>query len=145
MAVEIKQILERDFDVILTSTDIRSLTFAKIIEISESKTKTGTVQETPDTSSNSDPGFSLLFKDFGADAFDKNTLLNISKGSGSKERAILIPGLEGTVIGALRDMGSGINLELFALNYQNFGELENMSELTSAVTKVSVQFLSMFK
>lgn len=140
MAVEIKQVLEREFDVILTSADIRSLTFAKIIEISESRATAGAVEDTKKTNSNKDPGFSLLFKDFEADEFDKNTLVNLSKGAGSTERAILIPGIEGTVLGALRDVGTRIKLESFALNYQNFGQLENITELASAVLKVSAEF-----
>lgn len=37
MAVEIKQTLEREFEVFLSPQDIRSMTFAKLHEISSSK------------------------------------------------------------------------------------------------------------
>jgi len=35
MAVEIKQTLEREFDIFLTAQEIRSLTFAKLIKMSD--------------------------------------------------------------------------------------------------------------
>jgi hypothetical protein len=37
MTVEIKQILEREFEVFLTSQEIRSLTFARLSELSAAK------------------------------------------------------------------------------------------------------------
>jgi len=45
MAVEIKQTLEREFEVFLTAQDIRSMTFAKLMEIAKNReTESGPIK-----------------------------------------------------------------------------------------------------
>ena len=45
MTVEIKQSLEREFEVILTAQEIRSLTFARLLELSAAKEEAQIIPE----------------------------------------------------------------------------------------------------
>ncbi|XP_066594557.1 fatty acid synthase [Prorops nasuta] len=100
MAVEIKQTLEREYEVFLTAQDIRILNFAKLTEISAkyeeaNKKKRGTEKE----SAGSDKlvGLNLLLRLIGSRDLSNEVCvpLPISKVAEGRKEVFLIPGMEG--------------------------------------------------
>lgn len=87
MTVEIKQVLEREFDIFLTAHQLRSLTFAKLEELSSS---TATIE--PDTSNGTDVDMNILFRNLGDETVSDVTLLPVNELESTTPQALLIPG-----------------------------------------------------
>ncbi|XP_047538488.1 fatty acid synthase-like [Vanessa atalanta] len=66
MAVEIKQTLEREYEIFLTAPDIRTLTFARLVEISAQKDATLPISESVQHSAPAEgSGLQLLMRNYG--------------------------------------------------------------------------------
>lgn len=143
MAVEIKQILEREFDLILSTADLRSLTFEKLIEISESKGGNGFAGddapgETTQTTKLSNV-LGLMIENIDSVDFDSATIVQLSKTTAGDKRdsILLIPGIEGLVVGGLRDLATRFpSRNVYALNAQTHGNIQNLQDLVSSMYKV---------
>ncbi|XP_024882787.1 fatty acid synthase-like [Temnothorax curvispinosus] len=61
MAVEIKQTLEREFDISLTAQDIRTLNFAKLRQMTIT-TEQGKIQDTNEIDPSNLEGFDMLIR-----------------------------------------------------------------------------------
>lgn len=92
MVVEIKQILEREFDTYFAVQEIRNLTFAKLNEISNANTDDNT-ENLIDKKLNTVKLFGIL-KD--EDFMTKNCL-DICKREESTSQVFFIPGIDGCV------------------------------------------------
>lgn len=93
MAVEIKQTLEREFEIFLTAQDIRGLNFAKLQEMNTTYEK-GESSEMKDTKERE--GVKLLVRLIGLDDINNETCLKLkTKGDSSLDELFFIPGLEG--------------------------------------------------
>lgn len=90
MAVEIKQVLEREFDVFLTAQQLRALTFAKLEEMSNTGAKPD-ANATASTS-NHQAQSEVLFRNLGDESLSHVTLLPINDVKSSHSNAIFIPG-----------------------------------------------------
>lgn len=142
MAVEIKQILEREFDVILSTTDLRSLTFEKLIEISDSKgSKICAGDRELDVSAQiNKPSnvLGLVVENIDHVDFNSETIVQLSSAADKEGSIVLIPGIEGLVVGGLRDLGRKISSRnVYALNAQKYGNIQKLQELVSSIYEVS--------
>lgn len=152
MSVEIKQILERECDVILTTSDLRSLTFEKLLEISAWKSKKESDDENEfgaATLSEKPIGFKLIIKEITSEDFGSETITSLNKSSvhGNNDKILVIPGIEGLVVGGLRDLGRKISAgDVNALNVQKYANTENFHDLISEIFEVSAKLnnFSMF-
>lgn len=95
MSVEIKQTLEREFEVFLTAQDIRSLNFAKLQEMcakeDENVKKISTNVETEAI-----VGLKMLVRVIGNEDVKLETCLRLpSRDETDREEVFLIPGIEG--------------------------------------------------
>lgn len=147
MAVEIKQILEREWDLILTTTDLRALTFDKLLEISLAKSNKDFDGEKL-LSANTAPkpaGLKLIIKEMTVEDFETGTMVKLNKTAvgDDKEIIILIPGIEGIVVGGLRDLGRRIlSRDVYALNVQKYARTAKFDDLISAFFEVrTIQFM----
>lgn len=144
MAVEIKQILEREFDVILSTAELRALTFDKLIEISESKGGKSIVssseEDAPAQGNKSSNLLSSFIGQIVAIEFDNDLIVQLSKGTSTKAvNIVLIPGIEGIVVGGLCDLGRKITSHnVFALNTQKYCNIQNLMELVESFYAVSL-------
>ncbi|XP_025268427.1 fatty acid synthase-like [Camponotus floridanus] len=92
MAVEIKQTLEREFDVFLTAQDIRYLNFAKLIEMFDKDTSID--QNVRDL--NELTGIKLLVRLIGNDHLIPDICVDLStKRNNARSEIFLVPGIEG--------------------------------------------------
>lgn len=86
MAVEIKQMLEREFDVFLSPQQLRSLTFGKLEEISN-----GNSMENNAAAAN-EAQLSILFRSLGDESISNQILLPLNNVGKSTPSIIFIPG-----------------------------------------------------
>lgn len=88
MTVEIKQMLEREFEVFLTAPELRAITFKKLEEMSSTNTMEKTVNETDSIAQN------LLFRNFGDEQTSGETILRINDilVDEKKTHSLFVPG-----------------------------------------------------
>lgn len=93
MIVEIKQTLERDFEVFLTSQDIRALTFAKLAEI---RGKDVEREQTQTDEQKEISGIQLLIRTSGNENMIDDVCVDLStRKDPRKVEIFLLPGIEG--------------------------------------------------
>nr|XP_003703606.1 PREDICTED: fatty acid synthase [Megachile rotundata] len=98
MAVEIKQTLERDFEVFLTAQDIRGLNIAKLIEMSSKDTKKRKKKQTTEFNVKTEKisGMKLLVRSINISILDTEYCVDLPVKHGEKKHgAFLVPGIEG--------------------------------------------------
>ncbi|OAD57941.1 Fatty acid synthase [Eufriesea mexicana] len=98
MAVEIKQTLERDFEVFLTPQDIRVLNIAKLVEMSAKDTKKQ-IKQVKKTVTKAEhlTGMRLLMKTMNVSILSEQYCIKLPVKCGEKKNEIfLIPGIEGS-------------------------------------------------
>ncbi|XP_017783102.1 PREDICTED: fatty acid synthase-like [Nicrophorus vespilloides] len=94
MSVEIKQTLERDYDIFMQVQDMRNLTFNKLLELNESKGHINT--------SNINDSFKLLIDKF-LDSTDlESSLIPYKNAMTSDDFVLVFPGIESTCLGMLQ-------------------------------------------
>ncbi|XP_029167464.1 fatty acid synthase-like [Nylanderia fulva] len=128
MAVEIKQTLEREFDVFLTSQDIRALTFAKLAEM---RGKDADQQTEIDEQNAEIPGMQLLIRNMGNENMISDICMELlSRRDPRKVEVFLLPGIEGCGQ-VFNPLASKIRPRATALQYgtNNIGlDYENITE-----------------
>ncbi|CAK1589941.1 unnamed protein product [Parnassius mnemosyne] len=106
MAVEIKQTLEREFEIFLTAQDIRTLTFARLVELTAQREAAASTSATRQIQVDGAAGLRVLLRNFGdeklasepviymstmvSDNTDKEVLEEVSE-----PVMFMLPGLEG--------------------------------------------------
>ncbi|XP_011503081.1 PREDICTED: fatty acid synthase [Ceratosolen solmsi marchali] len=118
MAVEIKQSLEREYDIILTAQDIRGLNFSKLQDMSE---KTTIV---PQQSQDVLTGMKLLMRVIGLDSLSSETCIKmetaVDEGKGEQRQVFLLPGIEGTA-NPYRVIADQLKVPAYVLQLNNIG------------------------
>lgn len=96
MAVEIKQTLEREFEVFLTAQDIRGLNFAKLIEMSTKSAEDLKKIPSSENVKNNTYGMQMLYRVIGDEDIVPDVCLKMkTKEEPGRGQVFLIPGLEG--------------------------------------------------
>ena len=96
MAVEIKQTLEREFELFLTAQDIRGLNFAKLQEMSAQDTKKKSTNGGDAGSGEILTGMKLLVRVIGNDQISNETCLALqTRAEPGRTEIFLVPGIEG--------------------------------------------------
>lgn len=140
MAVEIKQALEREFEINLTAQDLRVLTFAKLQEISNAnndplnRTKLLNAQNKLN-----DEDTMMLFKSFGNEKTSNQTILKANDLDPEKFDvcALIVPGVEGVASEALLKIGKNLAIPSFVLQMHNTAEKITVTEVVASVTGVT--------
>lgn len=98
MAVEIKQTLERDFEVFLTAQDIRVLNIAKLVEMSAKDSKKQTKQVTKTTTKTENlVGMQLLMRTMNVAILSTNYCVDLPVKQTERQNEIFfVPGIEGS-------------------------------------------------
>ncbi|CAG9791214.1 unnamed protein product [Diatraea saccharalis] len=106
MAVEIKQTLEREFEIFLTAQDIRTLTFARLVELTAQREAAASTSAPRAASSDGTAGLRVLMRNFGDENIISEPLIYmptmVSDGVEGEEAIhvmknvmFVLPGLEG--------------------------------------------------
>lgn len=138
MAVEIKQTLEREFEVNLTAQDLRTLTFAKLQEYTNGKTDSPTTSgEEPNSV---DVQQNMMFRSLGHEQMANKIIMplnELASQTDSDACAVFIPGIEGVIGPVLHTLCKSIEVPLFALQLHAYCREESFQNLISLISKVS--------
>jgi fatty acid synthase len=130
MGVEILQVLERDFDLILSSQELRSLTLNQIEKLAMSK-KSGNVEAKK-------VNFEIekLLSGFGNEETSSEVILKINKLNGDK-KILVVPGFEGMVSESWIEIAERLEVPTYALQLAGTAEKESIDEVFESVKNVS--------
>lgn len=137
MAVEIKQTLEREFEVNLTAQDLRTLTFAKLQELTDGKLgdPLAIKDETPQVA---DFQRNLLLRSLGHEEMADKVIIPLNKvRKESDAYALFIPGIEGVISPVLYTLCKSIEIPMYALQLHKFCREESLSKVISLISKAS--------
>ncbi|KAK0167632.1 hypothetical protein PV327_005004 [Microctonus hyperodae] len=96
MAVEIKQTLEREFDIFLTAQDIRGLSFTKLLEMNSINTVEKNNNSRNTSGEETVKGMRLLIRLLKTNTMNIGIPMKLqTKGEIGKQKVFLIPGIEG--------------------------------------------------
>lgn len=96
MTVEIKQTLERDYDIFLTAQDIRNLNFAKLEEIRDKDLERQAQIRETDEQTNEISGIQLLIQILSSEKSSTETCMELqSMMDPRKIKVFLLPGIHG--------------------------------------------------
>ncbi|XP_077259705.1 LOW QUALITY PROTEIN: fatty acid synthase-like, partial [Temnothorax americanus] len=135
MAVEIKQTLEREFDVFLTAQDIRNLTFAKLKQMTDTA-ELRTTNDINKIDTNNKEGLVMLIRKITNSDFVPNILVELAtKKEVDGDYVFLIPGIEGCS-SVYKSIASRIKysttcLQHNTLNIQSSGQSHSVMKLAA--------------
>jgi len=151
MAVEIKQTLERQFEVFLTPQDIRSMTFAKLQEIgaSDNKEKKEKKEENLPQSVSQLPevGLNYLIRAIGDESTAYNLIVRlpslcengstVEQPTTSQRTLFVLPGLEG-IASMLEPLSKNLDMQVLCLQYDITGSASSIEEMAATCYPVSI-------
>ncbi|XP_044739975.1 fatty acid synthase-like [Chrysoperla carnea] len=140
MAVEIKQTLEREFELFLTPQDIRNLSFSKLIELQNERVDNAESGATiKEKSMSSEDIFKMLIRTFGDENEHIEPMIKLSsiKNKAKSMPLFFIPGIEGNclVFEALCSR----------LNYQCYGLQTSFEDTTDNINALTQKMVSLIK
>lgn len=130
MGVEIQQILERDYDVVISSQEMRSLTLSQLEKRVNSKDSGGEVVEAIQD-------IAFLLASFGDEKTSDQTILKLQSASeASDTKVLIIPGFEGMAGDVWHQVAKDIRHPTFILQLGNATNVVDVKEMLEAVAKV---------
>lgn len=149
MAVEIKQALEREFEVILTAQELRSLTFGRLQELTDSGGKCDKLTLTQDVPANMDDmKKNLLLRSLGNEKTADTIILPVNVTDEHKKcdtLAIFIPGIEGVISPVLYKLSKTIEIPVYALQLHAYCREESLLKLIELISRVIKTFKTILK
>jgi len=139
MAIEIKQTLEREFDISLTAQDIRTLNFAKLNEMATTRQEKMHDTNEIDTSSFGD--FAILLRKTKDSDFVPDILIELdTKKEIDRSNIFLLPGIEGC-FSVYKSIAPGIKSSATCLQHGvfNIPDDESRSVVKSAAYLLPVR------
>lgn len=140
MGVEIQQILEREFDVSLTSQELRSLTLNQLEKRISAKNSADSNGKISDEESEKVEWMKLLMDG----VVDSETLNLIStetivkaneKECSNSTKALIVPGFYGFAATVYRELAAKLDQSTYILQLLNTSECEKIDEIIKAVTQ----------
>lgn len=141
MAVEIKQTLERDFELFLTPQDLRALTFQKLQEYADAREReSGDVVKMIFASEGKKLGMEILIRNLGDEKNCKEVMVPLKTAAQSKQNIppnLIVPGLEGTAGQAWYNIGIQLSSRANVIQLHRFAEMVTVREIAEASLEVS--------
>lgn len=136
MGVEIQQILERDYDVVISSQEMRSLTLSQL----EKRVKSKDLGEATNmTNGNFPRDLEFLLSSFGDESTSEKTILKLKSSSNSgNTKVLIIPGFEGMAGDVWHSVAKDIKFPTFILQLGNATEVTDLKEMLAAVSQVNI-------
>lgn len=129
-AVEIKQTLEREYDVFLTGSDIKTMTFAKLMEIQAERNQNADVQGVRKTE-RALIGMDVILRNMGNEITANLPELPITNLENLQcPTVVLFPGVEG-VITVLEPLYKNLQANLVGLQFPNDTQKDSISEMAA--------------
>lgn len=130
-AVEIKQTLEREYDVFLTGSDIKTMTFAKLMEIQAERDQNADDNQGVRKTERALRGMDVILRNMGNEATANLPELPITRLENLKcPIVVLFPGVEG-VITVMEPLYKNLKANLVGLQYPNDTQKESIREMAA--------------
>lgn len=137
-ALEILQTLERDFEIVLTSKTLRSMTFQKLKEYDTSSGSGKTKQ--PNTQ-NTQMNIALLMKDLGDEQNSDVTILKLSSpNEKSVNSALIIPGSDGMSGKVWNELSKSIDIPTYILQLSKTANSITLDEMVAGILQDVLDF-----
>ncbi|CAO1403431.1 unnamed protein product [Diamesa serratosioi] len=134
MAVEIKQTLEREYELFLSPQDLRALTFMKLKEFVDARDSNDDTAKLKLISDN----IPMMLRNIGDELNSDKTILRLKSKDNSENSsslALIIPGLEGTAGKAWQDAALSLNIPTFILQLRSTKNCITLDELVNTITQ----------
>lgn len=143
MAVEIKQTLEREFEIFMTPQDLRTLTFSKLQELADARiSKDGTENvKLKLAHENREIGVQLLLRNLGIEKINNETLLRLDSKNNEDEftaSLLIVPGIEGMATISWRNIAANLNLPSFIFQMSNQSTLNEIIQSIGDQVKLKI-------
>ncbi|XP_021703368.1 fatty acid synthase [Aedes aegypti] len=132
MAVEIKQVLERDFDMVLSPQDLRTLSFAKLLKMDEEKKQAAKDQEEK-KSEGFVIGMQMLLRNLGNEETSESTLLHLPSAGQEGRPLLLIPGVEGVAGNVWKAIAAQIKSPVYMLQLSSTLDCDSIPDIIERV------------
>lgn len=140
MAVEIKQALEREFEVNFTAQDLRVLTFAKLQELTDKGSSNNKDLMKKDEAINlADIQRNMLLRSLGDEKMANELFLplnNVGQNNETDALVLYIPGVEGVIGPMLNTFCKHIELPMFGLQLHTACQEDDLQKLISSFSEV---------
>lgn len=136
MAVEIKQSLEREFELFLTPQDLRSLTFMKLQELMSSRKDNADKVKLKLASEEGLTGMHMLVRNLGDEMHSQTTVLRLKTHNENLKfntAMLLVPGIEGVAGNAWNNLAASIQIPSFCLQLTHTINLLTIADITQSV------------
>ncbi|XP_059048171.1 fatty acid synthase-like [Achroia grisella] len=151
MAVEIKQTLEREFEIILTAQDIRTLTFARLLELSAESDSTASKAVVKQGNIEVPAGLKILIRNFGEEKLANEPLIFMTTAVSNiieeqeaihamEDVMIMLPGVEGSAA-VLDPLCRRLNIEVCVLQLGTVHKNENCDQMVERLYQVVISKL----
>lgn len=131
MGVEILQILERDYDTVLSANDMRAMTLGQLEKRVHSNESSETIFEIKKD------GLEFMLTSFGDEMTGDQTILKLKSASEREGTKILmVPGMEGMAGEVWHDIAKELTHPTYILQMGNSAEASTIKEIFNAVSKV---------
>lgn len=133
MAVEIKQTLEREYELFLTPQDLRSLTFMKLQELTEAKAAAADENVKLKLANEKTPtGVAMLLRNLGDEFNSQHTILRLQSENDSKKYnacVLFTPGIEGVAGNAWHNIAAQLSLPTFITQLTHTIDMTTVEEI----------------
>lgn len=144
MAVEIKQTLEREFEIFLTPQDLRALTFTKLQEFADARIKdAGDSVKLKLASDKKVDVFNQMLRNLGDETTSVKTIMRLeSKSNADKFNSclLIVPGIEGVAGQSWINLAKSINLSSFILQLTQTVHATSVPEIVNILAEVSLRY-----
>jgi fatty acid synthase len=136
MGVEIQQILERDYDIVLSSQELRSLTLGQLEKLVNTKGSSDS-SSSKLNNENMPIGIEKLLTSFGNEKTSSETILKLNDVEGGSTKILIVPGIEGMVSDVWHTLAEKLTLPTYAVQLSTTINAQSLDEICTSISQVS--------
>jgi fatty acid synthase len=136
MTVEIQQLLERDFDVVISAQELRSMTLGQLQKCVKNKdSKDATGAKVKITNENIMTGKSFLLRNLGDEENCDDIILKLENNIDKGTKILIVPGIEGVAGQVWYNIAKSLNYPTYILQTLGTWDTYNIDEIFNSVIK----------
>lgn len=133
MSVEITQVLERDFNLVLSPQELRTFSFSKLLKLDEDLKKDITHRQPAEDDDGIDVGMQVLLRNLGDEEHSDQTIMQLPSANDQGSPILLIPGIEGVAGKVYRTIAESINAPVYILQLMTTDECGNFQSIVDII------------
>lgn len=143
MGVEIHQLLERDFDCVVTTEEMRSFSLSELEKKVKSSIKSATSVGATSGQVKEPSYIELILNGFEESIHNKDIIITLNEGTNSSTtKVLIIPGIEGMAGSTWLKFAKKLQFPTYALQFIKTSHLRDFEEIYDAIIEVNLQLNS---